>query len=514
MSDQTSAVRGLDRATRDRVLKEQMEPLFRAPFRLLGHIFNASFVVLVLWGTVASPLLLGWLAAMCIVTLARIGLCLAYMRRDPPPDEISAWGRYFFIGTLCAGLVWGSSSAIFWLHASHIAHAFVAFVVGGTTAAVAMITYAHLPSLHAFLLFGGMPVAANLMLKGDGINAAMGAMVFLFVVLAMGYARRANRVLTRSLILKEVNQNLVEELSKARDLLEQRVMERTEELNRTNANLMAEMQARKETENQLHQALKMEAVGQLTGGIAHDFNNLLSVIQGNAELLSEKSGLDAKMMAEIAAILRAGERGAELTRQLLAFSRKQELRPRRVKINGLVSSMTGLLERTLGPDIAVKFTPDTTDCIAIVDPGQLENVLLNLAINARDAMPDGGTLDIETATGTYAFQPVIADSGARVGDVPPKGTYILLTVRDNGTGIPEKELQKVWEPFYTTKDAGKGSGLGLSMVYGFMRQSGGHVEIESTLGLGTTVRLYLPVSAPEAEAGSGIDADSNVGADC
>jgi len=489
-----------------------MEPLFLAPFRLLGHVFNAALVILILWGELPKGLLLGWLGATAIVTAARMALCMAYARRNPAPEDMGRWVTLFFAGTLAAGVVWGASSFVVWLHPSLVAHAFVAFVVGGTTAAVAMITYAHLPSLQAFLLFGGVPVAANLMLKGEGINMAMGAMVLLFIVLAMGYSRRANLILHRSLVLKEINQTLVGELSLARDSLERRVRERTAELDRTNANLMAEMEARRETEDRLHQAQKMEAVGQLTGGIAHDFNNLLAVIQGNAELLIERvdGGRDSKRAVD--AIIRASQRGAELTRQLLAFSRKQTLRPRKVQVNELIGSMIGLLERTLGPGIGIRFIPQDTECFAHVDPGQLENAILNLAINARDAMPDGGQLTIASASGTYDFTAKLARNLAKAEELPRCGRYALVAVRDTGTGIAEEALTKVWEPFFTTKGPGKGSGLGLSMVYGFIKQSGGHVEIDSAVGEGTTVRLYLPITAREAEdvvdegAQSGVEA--------
>jgi signal transduction histidine kinase len=489
----------LDGASLARVLKEQMEPLFHSPFRLLGHVFNAALVVLILWGELDQQILLGWLSATAVVAVGRIAICRAYARRDPPPEEMGLWVAMFFVGTLAAGIVWGASSFVMWLHPSLVAHAFVAFVVGGTTAAVAMITYAHLPSLHAFLLFGGVPVAANLMLRGEGINMAMGAMVMLFIVLAMGYARRANQILHRSLILKEINQSLVGELSLARDSLERRVCERTAELNRTNANLLAEMEARRETEDRLHQAQKMEAVGQLTGGIAHDFNNLLAVIQGNAEMMSEGHQNGENLTREIEAIVRASERGAELTRQLLAFSRKQTLRPRKVQVNELIGSMIGLLERTLGSGVEIRFISQDAECCAHVDPGQLENAILNLAINARDAMPGGGELTIALASGTYDFSERLNRNSAEEVELPPAGRYALVEVRDTGSGIAEDILAKVWEPFFTTKGPGKGSGLGLSMVYGFIKQSGGHVEIDSIPGQGTTVRLFLPIVAQEAQ---------------
>jgi signal transduction histidine kinase len=257
------------------------------------------------------------------------------------------------------------------------------------------------------------------------------------------------------------------------------------------------MEARRETEDRLHQAQKMEAVGQLTGGIAHDFNNLLAVIQGNAEMMNEGHRDGEDLTREIEAIVRASERGADLTRQLLAFSRKQTLRLRKVQVNELIGSMIGLLKRTLGPGVEIRFVPQDAECFAHVDPGQLENAILNLAINARDAMPDGGELTIALASGTYDFSERLSRTSAKEVELPRPGRYALVAVRDTGTGISEENLAKVWEPFFTTKGPGKGSGLGLSMVYGFIKQSGGHVEIDSAPGEGTTVRLYLPIVAQE-----------------
>ena len=482
----------LDAESRGRVLKEQIDPLFQSPLRLLGHVFNAALVVAVLWGEMSRVLLTSWFGTVAVVAFVRIAICYAYQRRRLDSADTGRWAALFFMGTLAAGLAWGAASFVVWLHPSFVAHAFVAFVVGGTTAAVAMITYAHLPSLHGFLLFGGVPVAANLILKGGGVYLAMGAMVLLFIVLAMGYARRANSILTRSLVLREINQALVADLSAARDSLEERVRERTAELDQTNASLVSEMDAHKETENRLRQAQKMEAVGQLTGGIAHDFNNLLAVILGNLELAGDKGIMEGPYSKEMAAVTRAAQRGTQLTRQLLAFSRKQTLQPVAVKVNDLITSMIELLERTLGGFIEIRFIPDGGDCVAFVDPSQLENAILNLAINARDAMRDGGTLTIVSATGT-GHPP--NDSTGSVEDsvgAPPSGPYVLVAVGDTGMGITKGDMDKIWEPFFTTKGVGEGSGLGLSMVYGFVKQSGGQVDIQSTVGEGTTVKIYLP----------------------
>jgi CheY-like chemotaxis protein len=230
----------------------------------------------------------------------------------------------------------------------------------------------------------------------------------------------------------------------------------------------------------------MESVGQLSGGIAHDFNNLLTVILGNAELLCEalKARPDLRDLGLM--IISAADRGAELTRRLLAFSRRQTLQPLAIDCNRLVDRMQHLLRRALREDIDIRISVDPIVKKAFADPGQLESAILNLALNARDAMPNGGCLTI-TTTNAVLDRPYI-DNHPEVSS----GEYVLVTVTDNGEGMPLEVLERVFEPFFTTKEVGKGSGLGLSMVYGFAKQSNGHVSLYSELGLGTTVRLYLP----------------------
>ncbi len=239
----------------------------------------------------------------------------------------------------------------------------------------------------------------------------------------------------------------------------------------------------KQAEERLRHAQKLEAVGQLTGGVAHDFNNLLAIIMGNIELLSDVVGENDR---RIQTVFHAASRGAELTQRLLAFSRRQPLHPQAIELDELIEGVTHLLLRTLGETIEVEVSSSADPWPALADPGQVENALLNLAINARDAMEEGGRLGIETANVT------IDAGGSGDEEEISAGDYVMLAVSDTGKGIPAEELEHVFEPFFTTKEVGKGSGLGLSMVYGFARQSGGHVTIESQVGEGTTVRLYLP----------------------
>jgi len=249
-----------------------------------------------------------------------------------------------------------------------------------------------------------------------------------------------------------------------------------------------DLTGRKRTEEQLVQAQKMETVGQLSGGIAHDFNNLLTVILGNAEALSLrlKARDDLKQLAET--IMFAAERGAELTQRLLAFSRRQVLQPAAIDCNAMVESMRVLLRRMLREDITLNIHAPPAPVVAIADAAQLESALLNLSLNAQDAMPSGGTLTLATTEVELDETSFGGDAGIR------PGRYVAISVTDDGIGMTRAVADRAFEPFFTTKEVGKGSGLGLSMVYGFAKQSNGHVTIYSEVGLGTSIRLYLPIA--------------------
>ncbi|MGJ4894102.1 CHASE3 domain-containing protein [Bradyrhizobium oligotrophicum] len=243
-----------------------------------------------------------------------------------------------------------------------------------------------------------------------------------------------------------------------------------------------------ETERLLQQAQKLDAIGKLTGGVAHDFNNMLTIITGSIEVLID-AVQDRPAAAEFAALIgRATDRCTELIRHLLAFARKQPLRPRDIDVNATVEDIAKLLRPTLGEQVEIRTVLADEDLIAHVDSAQLANALVNMAINARDAMPDGGRLLLETAKTTLDA----AHAAANPGIVP--GSYVMVAVSDTGSGMPLEVKDRAFEPFFTTKDAGKGSGLGLSMVYGFVRQSGGHVKLQSEQNRGTTIRLYLPAA--------------------
>ncbi|MDP1868368.1 MAG: PAS domain S-box protein [Bradyrhizobium sp.] len=253
-------------------------------------------------------------------------------------------------------------------------------------------------------------------------------------------------------------------------------------------------------EDRIRQAEKMEAIGQLTGGIAHDFNNILTVITGTIEILAEAVENEPQLAAITRMIDEAASRGAELTQHLLAFARKQPLQPRETDVNTLIIDTARLLRPTLGEQIEIESAFDDETCVATVDPSQLATAILNLALNSRDAMPNGGKLTLETS---MAF----LDEGyaGLHGDVRP-GRYVLIAISDTGAGIPAANLDKVFNPFFTTKGPGKGTGLGLSMVYGFVKQSAGHIMIYSEVGLGTTIKMYLPPGTGASSAAEGAPA--------
>jgi two-component system cell cycle sensor histidine kinase/response regulator CckA len=244
---------------------------------------------------------------------------------------------------------------------------------------------------------------------------------------------------------------------------------------------------RRQLEEQLRQSQKMDAIGRLSGGVAHDFNNLLGVIIGYTEVLQDHIKEGDRLRVCVDQVLEAGKRAASLTRQLLAFSRQQVLEPKVLILNGVVSDMEKMLRRMIGEDVELTTRLDPALGKVRADQGQIEQVVMNLAVNARDAMPEGGKLSIETAN-TEMDQAFVK----RYAYPVQTGAYILLTVSDTGTGMDHATRQRIFEPFFTTKEKGKGTGLGLSMVYGVVKQSGGYIDVDSTVGEGTCFRIYLP----------------------
>ena len=288
--------------------------------------------------------------------------------------------------------------------------------------------------------------------------------------------------------------------------LEETVAERTGELTSANTRLQAEAEERERIEDTLRQSLKMEAVGQLTGGLAHDFNNLLASISGNLELMRIRTdqGRTAEIIRYIEVAMASVNRATALTHRLLAFSRRQTLDPKPTDVNRLLGDMEELFRRTAGPGVEVEIKLASDLWPALCDPNQLENALLNLVINARDAMPDGGHLLMETANSVFPDW-----RGVSQGEPPgkvPAGEYMGLFVTDTGVGMSPDVMARAFDPFFTTKPTGQGTGLGLSMIYGFVQQSGGYVLLSSEEGRGTMVSIYLPRHFGTATGRDGINA--------
>jgi len=284
----------------------------------------------------------------------------------------------------------------------------------------------------------------------------------------------------------EVIARVVSQLHAAQDVLEQRVVERTAQLQAANVALQHELAERKQLEAQFLQAQKLEGIGQLAGGIAHDFNNLLTAISGYTDLLGDALPHDLPIRSDLAEIQKAVTRASNLTHQLLAFARKQIIEPRVLNLNDLIGDMDKLLRRVIGEDIDLITRPEANVGHVKADAGQIEQVILNLAVNARDAMPNGGKLTVETRN-------VFLDSSyARGHPSVIAGWYVLLAVSDTGVGIDAAVQAHAFEPFFTTKAQGKGTGLGLATCYGIVKQHGGDIWIYSEVGQGTTFKIYLP----------------------
>ncbi len=280
-----------------------------------------------------------------------------------------------------------------------------------------------------------------------------------------------------------------QELLDAKDTLELRVEERTRQLSHANATLQAEIHRRQELEDQLRQSAKMEAVGRFTGGIAHDFNNVLTIIDGYTSLLLLRMKSGTKDFEDISHLAKGTLRARDLAKKLLAFSRKEAVQMRPLDLNTVLNAMRGLVARAAGEAIRVRFELGDGLNPIRADPGQLEQILLNLAVNARDAMPGNGEISIRTQAVTRGAEGL----GARNGGAGPE-PYVLLSVSDTGMGMDAETIEKIFDPFFTTKDVGKGTGLGLSTVYGIVQQSGGHIEVASEIGKGTEFKLYFPMA--------------------
>jgi signal transduction histidine kinase len=451
--------------------RERVKVLYRQmPIALSVTIINMTLTLAVLMQGGNAVALWAWAAGVGLVMIVRLSFWLAYRRNPARYGDTRFWARIGTAGALVNGVLWGLAGYLFY-PAGGLHQAFLAFVIAGMCAGAVTVSSAHFASLIAFVLPAALPLAMRFLLESDRLHFVMGLMVLIFAAALLLIGRLFGGYFTETFRLHLA------------------LAERERALDKSNENLREEIARHETTEATLRQSQKLEALGRLTGGIAHDFNNVLMGVVGFVGLALRRIDKDAYLKGLLEDALRAADRGATLTQRLLAFARKQTLNPRPVDLGALVGDMRSLIEHAAGAACSPRFDFAADAAIGLVDAGQLELAILNLVINARDAMPEGGTLSIEVAQR-------FAD-----GSSPPgleRGQYAVVAVTDTGIGMNEETLAKAFEPFFTTKPVGLGSGLGLSMVQGFVEQSGGTVHLSSRVGEGTRAEIWLPCASEDA----------------
>ncbi len=439
------------------------------PVALAVNLVNAALVAIVLTPMTVQLWPFIWFGVVAAVTAGR-GILWWRARRANTAADSRWWSIGATLGALLAGLSWGLGGALLFALVPPLAQLFVTIVIGGMCTGAVVLSATHLPTLLAFLLAACLPMAGRFVAAGTPADSVVGAMIMVYATAMAIAGRHLNRLFSETMRLRF-------------------------ELNLANRRLKAEAAERRAIEAALHQAQKLEAIGRLTGGIAHDFNNLLTIIIGNLVLASERLGDNSPVAPLLASAVRATDRGIALIQRLLGFARKQSLDPQPADLGRLIAGIRDMLRQTLGPQIGLVIDVPQNLTRAEIDTNQLELAILNLATNARDAMPAGGnwSIAITERSTDDASPPELAAGG-----------YVVVELADTGIGMDEATLAQAFEPFFTTKRAGIGSGLGLATVQGFIAQSGGTVRLSSTLGAGTTVELWLP-RAGAARPGAGAD---------
>jgi signal transduction histidine kinase len=441
------------------VYAEQVGATFQqVPIAIVVNVVNAGITATIVAASAPMKLALLWFCSVTLVSIGRWLLWRRYQRATPKVQNVRAWGILVALGSLLAGLSWGLGGAILLPATPGLGQTFFILVIGGMCAGAVVLNVPHLPTALAFLLSASLPVAFRLLATGSMADTALAAMIIVFAAALSLAGAYLNRFFTEGVRLR--------------------------------IELNAEMREHRETEAALRQAQKLEAVGQLTGGIAHDFTNLLTAVISYLELAMRRSAGNPAVVPLLQGAVQAADRGVVLVKRLLAFARKQRLEPRSVDLKVLISDIKELLQRTLGPTIDLEIVSDPDLAPAWVDSNQLELAILNLAINARDAMPTGGTMRL-------GLENLRTGRGMPTGLAP--ADYVIVSITDTGTGMGDATLARAFDPFFTTKEVGSGSGLGLPMVQGFAVQSGGAVQIQTRLGEGTRIEVWLP-RADEAPA--------------
>jgi len=476
-------------ATDAAVQADQIRTLYSQSLAIFAvSPLTATIVAAVLWPSSNRQLLTAWVTTMTVVIIVRAVLRRRYLRAQPSTEETATWARRLVWGAFVTGLLWGLGGALFYDPRGLVPQLVLVFAIGGMVAGASGTLALHLPAFLAFAASTILPVVVRLFAEGDVPHIAMGGLGIVYGLAMWLVASNSHFAVTEALRLRFENRELLEQLTAAQISLE--------ETNQTLEQRVAERGAALERQTEaLRDAQRMESVGLLAGGVAHDFNNLLTVVLGSVELLlaDTRNPEDRSRLAEVKS---AANRGATLVSQLLAFSRRQVMLRKVLDLNAVVNDVRPLLTHLIGEHIELVVSLARTPLYVEADPTQLQQTIINLATNARDAMPDGGTLTIAT----------------EFIDGVPNGTtfsarrYVTLSVRDTGVGMDAATKRLAFDPFFTTKDVGRGTGLGLASVYGIVDQSGGHVHVDSEPGRGSCFRIFLPCVAVETSEATDVPA--------
>ena len=444
--------------------------LQQASLTLLVTVVNALFTAIVLTSVVSPLILWTWVAAIVALSCARWVIRQRILRPAVEAGRARYAGALSILFALMAGMLWGVG-AVFMSPQNDLYELFFAFVIAGMCAGTTAVNSAHMPSVLAFILPASLPLAVRLLAGGSTTWQVSGLMTFMFAAALSVTSYRVHCAFGERVRLHLTLDRQRQSLREANERLRDEIAERLK------------------AEATLHQAQKMEAIGHLTGGIAHDFNNLLHVVTGNLSMIGRLAADNPRILNHVESAEQAVEQGAQLTGSLLAFARREAVRVERINVNTLIEDFTPILLHAVDRKIKLEtsLAPDLPDCNA--DPAHFQAAILNAVINARDAMPNGGPLLISTGQTVLSKDDLLGNR-----DADP-GRFVSVAVQDDGSGMTPEVLSRAFEPFFTTKGVGKGSGLGLSQVYGFARQSGGHVMLRSTPGSGTCVTILLPAIA-------------------
>jgi signal transduction histidine kinase len=471
-----------------RVEYERLRSVFEhAPVTLSVTVANSILTAFVLAPIDGIRLSIAWVASIVTVSAVRWVGGRSFLSLRPEAVAPRRWAVFSIIGSLTTGVLWGFCATVLFPTVESY-QLFLALVIGGMCSGAVAVNAAHLQTVVAFVVPASLPLAASFFAEGAAWRVSA-LMIVLFASALSGISLAAHRKFGERIRLRIA---LGQEQRK---------------LSEINQRLLDEVAQRRATEATLYQAQKMEAIGHLTGGIAHDFNNLLQVMIGNMHMIRRLGADNAQIVKYASAAEQAATRGSELTSSLLTFARRQTLEAKPVNINALLREFEPILLRTLAATVRFEMVLAADLPLCHADPAHFQSAVLNLVINAGDAMPEGGVLSVTTD---------VAELGAAdLADNPDAapGRFVSVSVRDTGLGMSMEVMTRVFEPFFTTKEVGKGSGLGLSQIYGFVRQSGGHIRLLSKPNAGTDATLWLPVSIASTTPGDAVDKPEHTAAD-